>query len=153
MMGNAAEFTDDDLRQGQEHPALGPAYFAAQRVMAGAMAAFQAEHVEEHVKPVIKRAADDLYEQLMRATKDYLWSNAEMNLQGEMWRMVDQIVKALLSGEGWALKKYALGERYDCEAVRATIARLVPEELQAARIADLEQEVKRLADQVAWLRR
>lgn len=152
-MENVADFTADDIRQGEEHPTLGPAYFAANRVMAAAMAAFKEEHIDKHVAPIIKKASDDLYENVMRATQDYLFSNAEMNLQGEMWRMVDQIVKALLSGEGWAMKKYVLGERYDCEAVRAAVAKLVPGELQSARIADLEAEVKRLADQVAWLRR
>ena len=152
-MENVAEFTADDIRQGEEHPTLGPAYFAANRVMAAAMAAFQEEHIDQHVAPIIKKASDDLYENVMRATQDYLFSNAEMNLQGEMWRMVDQIVKALLSGEGWAVKKYALGERYDCEAVRATLTRHVPAELQNARIADLEVEVKRLSDRLAWATR
>lgn len=152
-MSEEATFTDDDIAEGAAHPALGPAYFAARRVVEGAMAAFQDEHIEQHVKPIIKKTSDELYEHLMRTTQDYLWSNAEMNLQGEMWRMVDQIVKALLSGEGWAVKKYVLGERYDCDKVRATVAQHVPVELQDARIADLEAEVTRLTDEIAWLRR
>lgn len=141
-------FTADDLAKGEEHLALGPAYFAARRVVEGALENFQAEHVE----PWLKEATDALYEKLLGDVQNYLWSNAEMNLQGECYRMVDRCVLALLSGEEWAVRKYALGERYDCEKVREAIARHVPKELQDARIADMEDELKRLREDLKWHR-
>lgn len=141
-------FTEDDFAQARDYEGLGPAYFAARRTCEGAMAAFKAEHVE----PLIKEASDAFYERLMTSVQDYLWSNAEMNLQGEMYRMVDQTVKALLGGADWALQRYALGERYDCAGVRAAVAKHVPKELQDARIADLEEELKRLRSDLEWHR-
>ncbi len=143
-----ADFTASDLAQGAENLTLGPSYFAARRVMEQSLEGFDTEHV----KPVLKKASDELYEMLLEGVQDYLWSNAEWNLQGKMWRMVDQCVLSLLSGEEWAMKKYALGPRYDCEKVRATVAKHVPAELQDARIADLEHELERLREQLKWAR-
>jgi hypothetical protein len=143
-----SDFTAKDLEQGQEHLTLGPAYFAARRVMQEACDSFDTKSFE----PVLKKTADDFHEMLLENVQEYLWSNAEVNLQGKAWRMVDQCVQALLSGERWAMEKYALGERYDCAKVRATVARHVPKELQDARIADLEAEVKRLNEQLGWHR-
>jgi hypothetical protein len=42
-----ADFTPDDLRQGEEHLTLGPAYFAARRVCQAQLEAFEAEHIQK----------------------------------------------------------------------------------------------------------
>ena len=148
-MGELSDFTPSDLESGEEYLTLGPAYFAARRVCEAHLEAFQAEHM----KPLIEQAAKDFTDKLWDSVRDHLWSDTEMNLQGQMWRMVDEAVRHTLAGEGWAMRKYALGERYDCEAVRKAVAAHIPEELQSARIADLEKQVALLEESLKWARR
>jgi len=143
-----ADFTDADLKQGAESLALGPAYFAARRVCQAHLEAFEAEHM----RPLIDAAAKEFTDKLWDSVRDHLWSDTEYNLQGRMWRMTDQSVLALLSGEEWAIKKYALGERYDCAKVRAAVAKHIPKELQDARVADLEEQVARLEKDLRYYR-
>lgn len=147
-MTDIADFTEKDLAEGAESLTLGPAYFAARRVCRAHLEAFEAEHM----RPLIDAAAKQFTDTLWDSVRDYLWSDTESNLQGRMWRMTDQCVQALLSGEGWAINKYALGERYECDKVRAAVAKHVPEELQNARIADLEAEVERLNRDLRYYR-
>lgn len=133
----------------EKYKTLGPAYFAARCVVEQAVAPFTADMMQS----VVKEIADKLYTQLQDIIEDALWSDAELNLQGKMWRMVDETVQALLSGEKWAVERYCLGSRYDHDKVRAAIARHIPEELQNVRIADLEQEVADLKKSLEWERR
>ena len=76
----------------------------------------------------------------------------ENNLQGEMWRHADRMVKHVLAGDDWAMKKFALGQRYDCQKVRETVAKCIPKELQDARVADLEAQVEQLKRDIAFYR-
>jgi tRNA U38,U39,U40 pseudouridine synthase TruA len=69
-----------------------------------------------------------------------------MNLQSKMWHMVDEIVRAILSGNRHVISRYALGSRYDCEEVRKAVASHIPQEIMTARIVDLEGENERLKD-------
>lgn len=142
-------FTDEQLAQGEQSPTLGPAYFAAREAARRFMEAFEAGHFE----PLIKKFADDFRDKLWSDIDTFLISDTESNLQSEMWRFADNNVKHLLAGEKWAIDKFLLGNRYDCEKIRATVARLVPKELQDARIADLEAEVMRLRTDNEFLRR
>ncbi len=119
---------------------LGPYYHPAQKLAEEVCANLDPEAFKE----IIKKCSDDLYEKLLDTTQNYLRENAESNLQSETWRFVDDAVQALLTGEEWALRRYAVGDRYDAIKVRAAIAKHVPAELQNARIADLEKEVERL---------
>ncbi len=134
--------------EAEGYETLGPAYFAAQRVVEDAMKAY----TTEHAAPLVKEATDKFYAAIQQCIEDALWSDAEMNLRGKMWRMVDETVKALLSGEKWALKQYALGSRYDGEKVRAAIANHIPEELQNKRISDLEARIGELEKDIAYWR-
>lgn len=147
-MTDDAAFTAADLSEAEKYDGLGPAYFASRRVMEAVVEGLDAEHMT----PVVKKASDELYDRLLETVQDHLWSNAEYNLQGKMYRMVDDCVKALLTGEGWALKRYALAGRYDCEKVREAVAAHIPRELQDARIADLEEDVKRLTSDLRFYR-
>jgi hypothetical protein len=142
-------FTDDEIAQGKEHAVLGPAYFAARRVCEAAMQDWEAEHL----RPLVETIRDKVTDTLWDTIRDSIWSDTEMNLQGKMWDMVDRTVKALLTGERWALERYCLGERYDQELVRAAIARHIPEEIKGARIADLEALVEKQKRDIEWLRR
>lgn len=139
-------FTDDDLHQGTESLVLGPAYFASRRIAERFMAAFEAEHF----KTLIDKFAKDFSNELWTGVADHMLSDTESNLTGEMWRMVDRCVEGILSGEQWVLNKYALGERHNCERVRAAVALHIPRELQDRRILDLEAEVKGLKDSLRY---
>ena len=137
------------LDEGAEHPVLGPHYFAARAAAEEFMAKFEAEHF----KPLAERFAEEFRDKLWGDIESWMLTDVESNLQGTIWRQIDDSVKALLSGERWALERYALGERYDHEKIRAAVAKQVPEELQNKRIADLEHEVKQLREQLDWYRR
>lgn len=127
------EFID----QAEQYPVLGPQYFVARKVAADLMAKFEAEHF----KPLIAKFTDEFRAALWPAVEDHLLSDTEDNVQGTIWRRIDETVEALLSGEKWAMQRYALGGRYDASAVRAAIAAHIPVELQQARVLDLEAEL------------
>lgn len=132
------------IDQAEGYEVLGPNYFAAREVAEKFMERFEGDHF----KPVIKKIADELYSQMQESLENYLLSDVESNIQGTIWRQIDDSVKAILSGEKWAINKYLLAERYECDKIRAAVAKVVPKELQDARVADLEAEVERLKDQV-----
>jgi acylphosphatase len=140
----------EHLDKGAECPVLGPHYFAARAVAEKFMAQFD---TAEHCEPVIKKAADDMYSALHERLEQFLLSDVENNLQGTIWNQIDESVKALLSGQRWALERYALGTRYDCDKIREAVAKHIPEELQNARIKELELEIERLQSDNRWLRR
>lgn len=140
--------TDEHFKEGEQHPTLGPAYFAARAIAERFMASFS----EEQFKPLIDNFAKEFNDRLWNDLESSLLSDTESNLQSSMWRMVDQCVAAILSGERWVMEKYALGSRYDCDKVRETVAKCIPAELQDNRVTDLEAEVERLRREVQFLR-
>lgn len=143
------QFDAQFLSEGEEHPILGPAYFDARKVADRCMGHFKAEHF----KPLVDDVTSKITEAVWTAVQDSMLLDVEMNLQGEMYRMVDNCVSALLGGSRWALEKYALGSRYDCDQIRAAVAKHISPEIQAARVADLEAEVKLLKERCEILQR
>lgn len=153
-MNDEAVFTAEDIADGQRYLTLGPAYFAARRVCEKAMADFEAEHM----KPLLKTITDEVSDKLLALVQDHLWSDAEMNLQGTMWRtmwrMVDEIVQGILSDHHpWIAQKYALHDRYDCAAIRKALALSIKDELAEAYHADLLAENEKLRKDLEWERR
>lgn len=143
-------FTAKDILDGHRHPTLGPVYFAARRICETAMAEFEAEHL----KPLVEAFKKEVETQLWESIHDSIWSDTEMNLQGTMWRMVDEIVRCILSdNRPWISQQYALGERYDCEAIRKTLALSIKDELASAFHADLQVENEKLRKDLEWERR
>ncbi len=142
-------FTPEEIKDGEKYDNLGPAYMAARASAERFMAAFEAEHF----KPLIDKFVSELSDRLWSDVSSFLISDTENNLQSEMWRHADNMVEYVLSGEEWAMKRFVLGERYDCEKIRAKLAAYVPKELQDARIADLEKKVAELQESNEWLRR
>lgn len=142
-------FTDEHIAEGVKMPTLGPAYFCSREVIERAMAGVQSSDFKPMLDSIMKQITDHVWEKM----HDHLLSDTEMNLHGAMWRQVDDMVKHIMAGERWAMDKFALGERYDCEAVRAAVARHVPAELQDARVADLEKQIEQLKKDIAFYRR
>jgi hypothetical protein len=143
LEGKVAEFGifEADVAEAEADPVLGPAYFAARRASENFMAAFEAEHF----KPLIDKFAGDLQDKLWSDLENFLLSDTESNLHTSMWRMVDDVVRAICGGEQWGLQRYALGDRHDCAKVRETLCRLIPAELQDARVADLEAQLAKVS--------
>lgn len=136
-------FTEKALEEASKFETLGPAYFDAREIVAKHMEKFE----PEHFKPLIESFTKQFQDALWDTVRDHLLQDTELNVHGAMYRMVDDCVAALLSGEQWALRRYALG-KYSQEKIREAVARHIPRELQDARIVDLEEEVKRLKDRV-----
>jgi hypothetical protein len=142
--------TQADIDESKGHDVLGPAYFASRRIVDAAMEQFMAKELE----PLVKASVDQFYMKLQEAVETSLWEDSAWNLQNKMWHMVDEMVRHLLAGERWAIERYALAERYDGEKIRAALAKLIPQEIQALRIADLEAEVMVLRERLEmWQRR
>lgn len=142
-MGNTqdqAGFAQEFLDEGAKTPILGPAYFDA-----GAVAARMIEKLgAELFEPLLKDFSKQFYSKLLDDTQVFLLNDVEVNIQGEIWRAVDATVRALLSGEKWAVERYALGDRYEAATIREAIAKHIPAELQDKRVADLVAERDRL---------
>lgn len=142
-------FTDEDFAKSSEYSNLEPHYFSSRRICAEVMKGFEADHM----RGLVDKAASEFADKLWAMVETSLWDDTESNLQSKMYRTVDDIVKGILSGEKWIILKYVLGPRYECEKVRAAVAKHIPDELAAARISDLEEEIKRLKQDNEWLRR
>lgn len=136
----------EHLDKGAEDPVLGPVYFSARDFAERLLASFN----EEGFRPLIEECAAKFREKIWDDVQDHIKSDSEHNVQGFIWHEVDNIVKALLSGERWAMERYVLGPRYDCEKVRAAVAQRLGPELLAARVVDLEAEIERLTDSLKF---
>ena len=146
-------FTDADIARGSSHPALGPEYFAAKSFMDRFAAGWQEEHLKPLAESITKEVTDRIRDKLWDDMRDYLISDTEINAQGAIYSMVNDTVKALLSGEKWALERYPLAKRFEAEKIRAAIAKHIPDEIAKARIADLEAKIEGLEKSLEWARR
>lgn len=139
----------DALKEAEKSPVLGPHYFTARKAAERFMEGFEAKQFV----PLIESFAKQFQERLWEDLEVYLLGDTELNIQGEIYRGIDRSVEALLGGAPWALQRYALGERFDHDKIRAAVAKHIPQELQDQRIADLEAEVTSLKESLEWARR
>lgn len=144
-----ALITDEHVQSAEGYENLGPAYFAARDIAQRYMEKFKGEHFT----PLVAEFASKFRDKIWGDVDDFLVGDTESNLHSQIWRMVDEVVLAILGKHEWAYKKYALGSKYDCEEIREKVAKLIPKEIQDARIADLENEVKDLKKSLEWARR
>jgi hypothetical protein len=140
--------TDADVQQAKNYEVLGPAYFAARRVAERVMQGVEAEPLQK----VAAKVVDDIRDAVYGYVEDHMRSDMESNLQGYLTDMVDSTVKALLTGEEWAMNRYPLSKRYDAVDVRAACAKHGGEPLLMARIDDLEKRVGELAESLRFER-
>ena len=140
--------TADDVRQAGSYDSLGPAYFAARRVAERVMAGAESEPLQKIAAKVVDDIRDAVYEYV----EDHMRSDMESNLQGYITDMVDSTVRALVTGEPWAMNRYPLSARYDAVDVRAACAKHGGDALLMARIADLEKRVAELAESLRFER-
>ena len=131
--------TDEELFA--DAKVLEPEYTRAHAFSEKLMKDFEAEHF----KPIIKKLTDAVGEALWDMVRDSLIDDTSRNVAGHIQDRIESSIEALLGGKEWAIKKYCL-EGYDREAIRAAVAKAVPQEVQELRIADLEKEVTRLKE-------
>lgn len=142
------EHIEKAAKDGYEN--LGPNYFAANDLCKKFFEEWEPEHLDGIAKEVSKTVSDRLFDDL----RDFIWEGSlEYSLQVEAYRMVDDTVKALLTGKEWAVKKYVLNDRYgDGKLIRETLVKIIPEEIQNKRIADLEKELEEMkAERDRWI--
>lgn len=140
--------TVDDVEQSQGYEILGPAYFAARRIAEQVMSGVEAEPLQK----VAKKVTDDIRDAVYEYVEVHMRSDLETNLQGHLTDMVDSTVRALITGEEWAMNRYPLSKRYDAVDVRAACAKHGGEPLLMGRIADLEKRVAELAESLRFER-
>lgn len=139
----------DDIEQASRgYATLGPGYFAARRIAEQIMAGVDAEPL----KKVAEKVTDDIRTAVYEYVEDHLRSDLELNLQEHLTDMLDDTVKALLTGQEWAMNRYPLSKRYDAGDVRAACAKHGGETLLMLRIADLEKRVAELSQSLTWER-
>lgn len=143
-MAGDAIFTDDDFAEAQQAPVLGPAYFSARRYVERSMAGAE----PDIFKPIIDKAVENIRHALWDDVETFLLADTESNLQGTMWRTIDATVQALLTGEKWAIERYAIGDRYDAKAVREAVIHHAPPALWDKRVTELQAEVDLLREQL-----
>ena len=149
----AETFTDEDIAFGERHPVLGPEYSAARSFMERFAESFRDEHLKPMADEITKLIGDQIRDRVWDDFRDFLLADVEQNAAGAIRGMVNDTVKALLSGDAWALERYPLAARYDAEKVRAAIAAHIPDDIAKARIADLENQVADLRQSLEWARR
>lgn len=143
-------FTAQELAEAEAYPSLGPQYTRSRNIAERFMAEFE----DEHFKPLIEKFASDLQDKLWSDITRSLISDTESNLTDEVRRMVAGTVRALLTGEEWALNYYPLArEMYgDAPKIRAAIFEQCRDQIADLRVAELEKQVADLTSTVASLR-
>lgn len=142
-------FTADELSEAAEWETLGPEYFGARKAATAFMEKFKADHF----KPLVDEFTDQFRDKLWSDITDYLLSDTESNLHSEVARMVEGTIRALLTGEEWAMKRYPFCDYRDGEKIRKEIAAHSGDAIAQARIVDLEKEVARLREDLDLRRR
>ncbi len=142
-------FTAEDMAFGEEHPVLGPHYAAGRKIADAFMEKFEADHF----KPLVDKFTDDFRDKLWSDVETFLLSDVNSNLHGSMDRMVEGTVKAILTGEKWALDFYPLAQRHDGEKVREAVLTHCRDQITDMRVAELEAEVEKLKKDLEWAKR
>lgn len=119
---------------------MGPTYFAARRFT---------EHMlkgsaETDFNPLIKEITDRLYRNIQDSFENFLLNDTDANIQGYIWRLVDDIVEGMLKGEKWIIDRYALSTRYPIEEVRKSLFQMAGDDLKGIYIAELKKTIASL---------
>lgn len=108
------------------------------------------------VQPTIKKHTDAVYDALESAVRNWLTFNLADNITQYVERQVEHTIRVLLGADEracWEASKVVLDKHgRGASELRAAIAKLIPQEVAAARIVDLEEAVKRLEDELKWRR-
>lgn len=140
------------IEKSKDYSALGPSYFAASELCEN----FFSEWEPENLEGIAQKVAEEISGKIHNELRDFIWDGQlESSLQSKAYQMVDDTVKALLTGEKWAIDRYVMNDRYNDGAVlREKLARMIPQEIQDKRIADLEAQLEKIKkERDEWIER
>lgn len=144
------DYVKTDAELSKDYPTLEPEWTRGREKAAQVMAQFEAAHF----KPILKTLSDAMTEHLWDLLRDFLLSDTESNLEGHMRHRIETTVQALLGAERWVVNKYVMDQYDGGKMIRKTLAALIPQELNDARIHDLETELatvrKELQQEREW---
>ena len=143
MSDELVQFTDEDRAT---PPSMGPQYHAARRLTDALMQ----QYSPENLCPILDKIAGQLRGMLWDDVRDWIIQDTEHNVAGRVREMVEQTVKALLTGDKWAMDNYPFADYEKGEKIRAAVAKHGGEALLMARIADLEKQVENLEKWREW---
>ena len=133
-------------KEAEQYKTLGAEYFDARDVVRKFMEQFE----EKRFKPLVKDICDKIEEKLWEDLTCHLITDTESNLHTEITRIVEDVIRALLTGDKPTLNKYVFDGYSRGGKIRKELIKLIPKELQDARIKDLEIENKALKEQLNW---
>jgi hypothetical protein len=136
--------TEEDITEMANFPTLGPGWAASRRVAEKILGDWS----EDGFKKIIDKTVYEIGARLWDDVRNSLQDDMESNIAGYIRAMVDETVNALLTGQTWAMERYPLSQLYQGDVIRAAIASHIPVELLDARIADLEEKNKTMADAI-----
>lgn len=142
-------FTDEDFAKAETYQVLGPAHYSARRMAEELMQGTESAPF----KQVADKCIDEIRTAVYEYVEDHLRLDLELNIGGHVRDAVERTVRALLTGEEWAMRQYPMAQNHDGEAIRKAVAAHGGESLLTARIADLEKEIARLKEDLNWYRR
>jgi hypothetical protein len=145
----AIGFTPDELEEAAKYGSLGPEYFAGRKVAEAFMAKFH----EDHFKSMVDEFADQFRDKLWSDIADFLLADTESNIHSGIVRMVEGTIRALLTGEEWAMQRYPFCDYRDGEKIRKAIAEHSGDAIAQARNADLEKQITSLRSDLERARR
>jgi len=133
-------FKSDDIKKSEQARNIGPHYFASDRWCDE----FFRDFKEENFESMINDFADSFKERLREDVADWLVSDTKSGIQQQMWSFVDKMVKHILAGDEWAIKRYVFLEGYEGRMIRKAIWNEFKDEIRCKRIDDLEKSIERL---------
>lgn len=131
----------EHVEQAEKYDPLTPVYFASRDIIDEYMKTLN----EESIDKLARAYSDKIYTSVSASFEAFLLSDASLNIQQHFYRMVDECVGALISGEPWVFKKYVLG-KYNCEDLRIAVAKHIPQEIMDQRLLDLTKENEQLKE-------
>lgn len=142
------EFTKDEIEFGEQHAALGPDYKRAERISREIMEKFKAEHFQ----PLVDQFAKEFVDRLWRDVEDYLIADTELNLQSKIRDLSEASISALLGGNRPLAERYSLKPHCDPTKIRAAIFEQFKDELIEIGIAERDEKIEELKEQLKWYR-
>ena len=127
-------YTDEETKEGDRAPALGPLYFRADRIAEQFAEAFEGETFNEVTKDIANR----IYNEINNKMVEYLIYDTENNLRDSIRRTVEDEIERIMAGE-----KLKYISEHRASYLRARIFRKYGDQLRNERIKDLEDQVDR----------
>ena len=112
-----------------------------------------AQFEETSLDPLVDKIRSAVDDAVFADLAEFLLQDTESNLQAHIHSIVGGTIRALLSGDKWAMQRYVLNDAYDAPKIRAAVAKHLGPELRDRVMEDLIKEVSDLREKFAWAHR